>query len=155
MLVPMEGDRTPEPLIATPAHEGSPRFSPDGNWLTYTSDETGRFEVYVTPFPGPPSVNLVSRGGGLNAVWAHDGNTIYYRQGDKMMAAPFGGGSWPEPLIGDPELLFEGRYNGRADLRPRYDIGPEGEDFLMLAGSEQQWPNEINVVLNWTTALLR
>ena len=62
---------------------------------------------------------------------------------------------WPEPLIGDPELLFEGRYNGRADLRPRYDIGPEGEDFLMLAGSEQQWPNEINVVLNWTTALLR
>lgn len=68
------------------------------------------------------------------------------------MAVSFEGG--PEPLIGDPKFLFEGRYDGATtSYRPRYDIGPEGQGFLMLAGSEQLWPNEINVVFNWIEKL--
>ena len=149
MLLPMQGDRTPIRYIATPAREGAARFSPDGRWLTYTSNITGQFEVYVTPYRGlsvPPEKFQVSQGGGENAVWAHDGKTIYYRHGDKMMEVAFD--DEPEMRIGDPELLFEGEYRG-GETRQMYDIGPEGEGFLMLTVPQEHWPNSINVILNW------
>ena len=153
MLLPMQGDRTPIPYISTPATEGAVRFSPDGRWLTYSSNWSGQFEVYVTPYRGPsvPPVRFqVSQGGGENAVWAHDGKTIYYRHGDKMMEVAFD--DEPEMRIGDPALLFEGEYRS-ADTRPMYDIGPEGEGFLMLTVPQESWPNRINVIFNWTELL--
>ena len=156
MILPMEDGAPPFTFVSTPEREGTPRFSPDGDWLTYTSDATGDWEVYVTPFP-ELKINRVSTDGGWHAVWAPDGHSMYYRSGDKMMEVSFEPGSEPGvPDLGVPELLFEGRYDS-SELRARYDIAPGGEGFVMLtvprsvdaAEQEQASPDKINVVFNW------
>ena len=78
----------PMPFLLTPFDERSPRFSPDGRWLAYVSDESGRDEVYVQPFPGPGAKWLVSTDGGREPVWGRDGRELFYRAGDLMMAVP-------------------------------------------------------------------
>jgi len=157
MLRPMEGDPTPIPFVATDASESTPRFSPDGHWLTYTSDKTGGPEVYVTSFPQEHS-NRVSTAGGWSAVWDLDGRSIYYRSGDRMMRVSFEPG--PEPALGEPELLFEGRYEG-ATTRAQYDVAPAGTGFVMLtvrrpmdaAEGGRSSPDRINIVFNWFETL--
>ena len=160
MIRPMEDGTPPFSLISTPGGETTPRFSPDGDWLTYTSNVTGDWEVYVTPFP-EPKPKRVSTNGGWHAVWARDGHSMYYRSGDKMMEVSFEPGSEPGvPDLGVPELLFEGRYDSSQN-RARYDIAPGGEGFVMLTvrrsvdapEQEQASPDKINVVFNWFEAL--
>ena len=77
--VPMEGDRKPTLVVGGPSQESHPRFSPDGKWLAYQSDERGRFEMYVRPFPGPGARVQVSNQGGAEPVWSRSGRRIYYR----------------------------------------------------------------------------
>ena len=77
----------PVPFLITPFDERSPRFSPDGKWLAYVSDESGRNDVYVQPFPGPGPKWLVSTDGGIDPVWSRDGRELFYRQDDQMMVA--------------------------------------------------------------------
>ena len=71
----------PSPFLMTPFDERSPRFSPDGKWLAY-SNESGRDEVYVQPFPGPGRKWLISTDGGINPVWSRDGRELFYHQGE-------------------------------------------------------------------------
>ena len=74
-------------FVATPAEEASPGLSPDGNWLAYSSNVSGRREIYVRPFPMPGRATPVSANGGVNPVWGRDGGTIYYWQLDQLFAA--------------------------------------------------------------------
>ena len=80
------GDRKAQPFLRTQFNESAPQFSPDGRWLVYTSNESGRTEVYVQPYPGPGGKWQISTEGGTEPVWNRNGRELFYRTGDKMMA---------------------------------------------------------------------
>ena len=80
-------DRKQQVFLQTQFNEGEPMFSPDGRWLAYGSDESGRPEIYVQPYPGPGGKWQISAEGGTEPAWNHNGRELFYRQGNKMMAA--------------------------------------------------------------------
>ena len=142
------GERKVEPFLQSRFNEIAPRFSPDGHWLAYASDESGRYEIYVQPYPGPGGKWQISTEGGTEPVWARNGE-LFYRNGDKLMVV--------ETITrvnfsaGNPKLLFEGRY-ATFQTMPDYDVTADGQRFLFVkAGEEPQ--SEISVVLNWTEEL--
>jgi hypothetical protein len=127
---------------------------PDGRWLAYQSDETGRFEVYVQPFPNGGSKWLVSAGGGREPLWARNGEELFYRIGRKVMAASIRIG--PHFEVETPELLFEGRFRSHGGFGfPNYDITPDGQQFVMIRGEAPAPLTEIHVVVNWFEELKR
>ena len=142
-------DRKVEPFLRTPADESAPRFSPDGHWLTYVSNESGGFEIYVQPYPGPGGKWQISTNGGTEPVWNPNGHELFYRNGDKMMAVDISSQSGIS--AGKPRMLFEGSYLPTTVAQPNYDISPDGQRFLMVKPAEQgqEAPTQINVVLNW------
>src|SRR3972149_1341479 len=79
-------DRKAQPFLRTPYEDTAPKFSPDGKWLAYTSDESGRREIYVQPYPGPGGEWQISTGGGQEPVWNPKGSELFYRNGSKIMA---------------------------------------------------------------------
>ena len=141
----------------TATFEDAPQFSPDGHWILYASDETGRREIYVQPYPGPGGKWQVSTDGGNEPMWSRNGREIFYRDGQRMMAVDIT--TQPGFIAGKPHELFEGDYlkNGAGYARPNYDISPDGQRFLMVKplSLEQATPTQINVVLNWTEELKR
>ncbi len=142
------GDRKVETFLQTRFNEIAPRFSPDGRWLAYASDESGRTEVYVQPYPGPGGKWQISTEGGTEPVWARNGE-LFFRNGDKMMAvATNTKGNFSAET---PKMLFEGHY-ATYNTMPAYDVTPDGQRFL-LAKTAEQGPQEISVVLNWTEEL--
>jgi serine/threonine protein kinase/WD40 repeat protein len=144
----LDGDGKSRPLLQSPANEGGPMFSPDGRWLAYESDESGRVEVYVRPFPGPGSKWQISTEGGTEAIWARNGRELFYRSGDKMMVAAVE--TRTTFSAAKPRLLFEGHYEaGMYTFQPNYDVAPDGQRFLMIRETEQKSGTQINVVLNW------
>jgi eukaryotic-like serine/threonine-protein kinase len=149
------GDRKAQPFLRTPFNESAPRFSPDGRWLAYISDESGRWEIYVQPYPGPGGKWQISTEGGTEPVWNRNGRELFYRRGDKMMAVDITTQS--SFSAGNPRVLFEGRYALTPLTFPNYDVSPDGQRFLMLKPSEQAGaaPTQINVVLNWFEELKR
>jgi Tol biopolymer transport system component/tRNA A-37 threonylcarbamoyl transferase component Bud32 len=142
-------DRKAQPFLRTPFDESVPRFSPDGRWLAYISNETGRFEIYVQPYPGPGGKWQISTEGGTEPVWNPNGRELFYRIGDKMMAVEIT--TQPGFAAGTPRMLFRGQYEPTPATTPNYDVSPDGQRFLMLKPSEQAQaaPTQINVVLNW------
>lgn len=142
----------PAPYFDSPLWEMWPAISPDGNWVTFVSNRTGDAEVYVAPYPGPGSIVQVSNQGGTEPLWSHQGDEVFYRNGDAMMAASvdFSG----SPRIGVPTKLFEGRFMAaEGGFAHAYDVTPDGR-FLMVRGLDR--PGElsseirrINIVLNW------
>jgi Tol biopolymer transport system component len=84
--VPLTGDRIPHPFIRSPANESVPTFSPDGKWLAYESNQSGKNEVYITPFPAGGAQYLVSTNGGDRPIWRRDGKEIFYREYLMLMA---------------------------------------------------------------------
>ena len=151
----LEGDRKPQPFLHTPSNESAPIFSPDGRWIAYQSDESGRGEIYVRPFPGPGGKGQISTDGGTEPVWARNGRELFYRNGDKMMAAAVE--TKPTFAAAKPNLLFEGHYEtGLYPSLANYDVSPDGQRFLMIKSSEQETAaTQINVVLNWLEDLKR
>jgi eukaryotic-like serine/threonine-protein kinase len=147
-------DRKAQPFLRTPFNEGTARFSPDGRWLVYMSDESGRYEVYVQPYPGPGGKWQISTEGGTEPMWNSNGRELFYRSGDKVMAADID--TQVGFAAGKPRMLFEGQYGTAPVPIPNYDVSPDGQSFLMLKPSEQaQAPTQINVVLNWFEELKR
>ncbi len=143
-LLPLEGG-DPEIYRKTEFSELAPAFSPDGRWIAYSSNESGRFEVYVQSYPDPAEARQrVSADGGTEPLWARDGRELFYRNGKKMMAASFDTASGSP---GTPSVLFERRYlldqNGRG-----YDLALDGR-FIMVRTPDESLPRQINVVLNW------
>jgi len=149
------GDRKPEPFLRTKFDESVPHFSPDGHWLAYVSNASGRYEIYVQPYPGPGGKWLIWTEGGTEPTWNPNGREIFYRSGDKMMAVDIA--TQPSFAVGKPRVLFEGRYEHTPATSPNYDVSPDGQRFLMLKSSEQEAvaPTQINVVLNWFEELKR
>ena len=150
-MLSMEGDSTPKPFLNSRYNEALPELSPDGRWLAYVSDESAREEVFVCSFPGKESVTQISTEGGTEPVWAPDGKSIYYRDwsGKKLMIESFIAD--PEPRVGKPILLFQGKFKGTTGLFGRnYDITPDGRRFLMIEqGESKSMATQINIVLNW------
>jgi dipeptidyl aminopeptidase/acylaminoacyl peptidase len=147
-------DRKARPFLKTKANESAPKFSPDGHWLAYTSDETGRWEVYVQPFPGPGGKWQISTDGGMEPVWNPDGQELFYRAGNRMMAVPVtlhtGFSS------GKPMVLFEGPWLPTPLTFPNYDVSRDGQRFIMLKpADEDRGARQIVVVQNWFEELKR
>jgi eukaryotic-like serine/threonine-protein kinase len=149
------GDRKAQPFLQTRFDEAVARFSPDGRWLAYTSDESGRYEIYVQPYPGPGGKWLISTEGGTEPAWNPNGRELFYRSGDKMMAVEIA--TQPGFAAGTPRMLFEGRYERAPVPIANYDVSRDGQRFLMLKPSESAGaaPTQINVVLNWFEELKR
>jgi len=141
-------DRKLQPFLRTRFNETVPRFSPDGHWLAYMSDESGHYEIYIQPFPGPGGKYQISSEGGAEPVWNPNGRELFYRCGYKMMAVDVM--TQPSFSTGKPRVLFEGLYLP-SGVTPSYDVSPDGQRFLMLKAAQQGQPAavQINVVLNW------
>ena len=141
-------DRKAQPFIRTPFNEAAPRFSPDGRWLAYISNESGRYEIYVQAYPGPGGKYQISTEGGTEPAWNPKGRELFYRSGDKMMAVDIA--TQPGFTAGKPRILFQGPYEVAPVEIDNYDVSPDGQRFLMLKPAEQaQSLTQINVVLNW------
>jgi Tol biopolymer transport system component len=147
-------DRQAKPFLITPSNESVPSFSPDGHWLAYISDESGRYEVYVQPYPGPGAKYQISNEGGTEPVWNPNGKELFYRSGEKMMAVDVS--SQPNFSVGKAKMLFRGTYLRTPFTYPQYDVSPDGQRFLMIKPTEQSSSlNQIVIVQNWFEELKR
>ena len=146
-MLSLEGERKAQPLIRTSFNEGAATLSPDGHWLAYVSNESGRNEVYVQPFPGPGGKVPISTEGGEQPRWARNGKELFYRNGDRMMAVVIQ--TQPTFSAAKPDMLFEGNY-WKWSTAPNYDITPDGQRFVMIKESQPVAAiTHVSVVLNW------
>jgi len=151
-IMPLTGDRTATPILKTPASELYPRFSPDGRWLMYTSDESGRPEVYVSPFPPSGGKVLISTSGGTQPRWRHDATEIFYISSDNKLMAASVNGRGAGFQVGSVKALFD--VNQRVGSRSQYDASADGQRFLINIAPEQaQATPPITLVMNWTAEL--
>ena len=146
-----EGDATP--FIATSFNENTPMFSPDGRLLAYVSNESGNDEVYVQPYPGPGGKWPISKDGGADPRWSHDGRELFYLQGQQMMVVTVE--TEPTFTVGRSELVFEADYQRWIGGEINYDLSTDSRRFLMVKASEQEAQSHIHVVLNWFEELKR
>jgi Tol biopolymer transport system component len=149
-------DHKVQPFLRTPFNEGGTRFSPDGRWLAYVSNESGRPEIYVQPYPGPGGKWQVSTEGGTEPAWNRNGRELFYRSGNKMMTVETT--TEPSFTVGKPRMLFEAEYLAAAfpQLGSDYDVSADGKRFLMVKEIERaQSTAEVTVVLNWLDELKR
>lgn len=138
----------PQAFLETRFDEFSPRFSPNGRWIAYVSNESGRREIYVQPFPGPGGKWKISVDGGEGPVWHRQGTELFYRNGPRMMAVDIQ--LEPEPVIGRARLLFKGDFSvGRLPWATDYDVSPDGKRFLMVVRDTAPEVREIRIVQNW------
>jgi hypothetical protein len=151
--VPVDGAGKPFPVSQTDFEELRAQFSPVGNWIAYQSDESGRHEIYVQPFPGPGNKVPVSTAGGSQVRWRRDGKELFYVALDgRLMAVPIRLGSHAQPPdVGTPVALFAPPLGGQvqqADFRHQYVVSPDGQQFLI--GTVTEGINSpITVILNW------
>jgi len=142
---------TARDLVKTSSIEGSAgiALSPDGRWLAYTSNITGRNEIWVQPYAGPGAPVRVSPNGGLEPLWGREGRELYYVEGNQMMSVPVRLG--PTFEFAPPAQLFEHRY-ARMTI-PSYDVGPDGRFLMIKPSGPPPGTAPISVVLNWQAAL--
>ena len=135
---------TPEPMlehiVQSPFSENQAEFSPDGRWLAYRSNESGRRQVYVRSVAAGGRKWQVSTMGGECPIWSRDGTELFYHNGGKTMVVPVTTG--PELELGHPTVLFDGRFD------EYFDVSPDGQRFLMIQADPHAGAC-INVVLNW------
>jgi dipeptidyl aminopeptidase/acylaminoacyl peptidase len=149
-MLPPGGE--PAPLLVTPRNESWPMFSPDGRWIAYVSDESGRPQVYVRPYPGPGGKVTVSTDGGGEPVWSRDGRELFYRRGITMFSVPVE--TRPTFKAGTPRKLFEVRFNPAGQSgHPHFDVSLDGQRFLMVRRDQDLVPHQLNVILNWSEEL--
>jgi Tol biopolymer transport system component len=148
-------DRKVQPFLQTRSSEAAPRFSPDGRWVAYVSDESGREEIYVRPYPGPGGRWPISTDGGTEPLWNPRGRELFYRKGNKLMAVDIA--FQPTPVAGTPRLLFTGDFLPASTPVPNYDVAGDGRRFLMVQPSarEKAASTQITVVVNWFDELRR
>jgi hypothetical protein len=152
-VMSIEGDPEPQPLDETTFAQGSPKFSPDGRWLAYCTNESGRPEVYVKPFPGPGAKVQVSNEGGTDPVWRRDGRELFYRNGDRMMVVQIAAGD--ALASARPVELWRGPYSagmstscGAPGLTSsNYDVTPDGQRFLMIRDEDDSTTSADRMVL--------
>ncbi len=147
--VSLRGTPSPREYLANGFQLGHPALSPDGRWMAYDSDESGRVEVYVQSFPDPTvGRRQVSSGGGSEPLWTRGGRELVFRRGDSVMAVTV------EPAtgsVGTPANLFAGRYDSTPEWSaPRsYDVTPDGQRFLLLKWPEADVRRHVVVTTGW------
>jgi serine/threonine-protein kinase len=145
----LSGDTAPRPIANSgTAIETMPRLSPDGRWIAFITDESGRNEVVVQPFPGPGGRVQVSAGGGTEPVWSRDGRRLFYRGRAKLMAAAIRAG--PGFSVVARDTLFADTYVFASNPHANYDVLPDGAHFVFL---EADHSGELIVVANWLAVL--
>jgi hypothetical protein len=156
--LPLVGESKPVPVATTSADEVQGEFSPDGRWVAYASNESGRYEIYIRPFPSSGKWQ-VSTGGGMSPRWRHDGHELFYVAPDnRMMAAPIEVASDAHTLRpGAPVPLFPSRLTtgigvGGFSSRAQYAVAADGR-FLLNVGADDTAASPITIVQNWTAAL--
>ncbi len=152
LLLPLAEPRTPRAVLQSPFNEEQAQVSPDGRWIAYTSDESGRPQVYVQDFPGLTQKWLISAGGGADPQWRADGSELYFIAPDyKLMAVALKRGTTFEPGI--PSPLFQARVTGLTDVRTHYQVSADGQRFLVNTVGPADRGSPIQVVVNWQTGL--
>jgi Tol biopolymer transport system component len=146
-VLPLNGERTLRPFHQTKFGESVGRFSPDGQWVAYRSNESGRPEIFVRPYPGSDGQWQISTEGGDEQIWSRSGRELFYRQGnDKMMVVDVE--TKPTFRAGRARTLFEGRYHSHGVNF--YDVASDGTRFLMIKEDPaESGPAQVKVVLNW------
>jgi eukaryotic-like serine/threonine-protein kinase len=152
-VMSLEGDPKPQVLDELAFAQGSPKFSPDGRWLAYCTNESGRPEVYVKAYPGPGAKVQISNQGGIDPVWRRDGRELFYRSGDRMMAVTVSPGDVFSSTR--PVELWRGPYSpgmstscGAPGLTSsNYDVTPDGQRFLMIRDEDDVTMTSNTVVL--------
>jgi eukaryotic-like serine/threonine-protein kinase len=162
-ILPLTGDKKPYPFLQTEFNEGDGVFSPDGHWLAYESDESGKTEIYVAPFAGTgtPAAGgsgvqggkwQISQGGGQLATWSHDGRSLYFLAPDnKLMQAEINfKGSAIE--VGIPRQVFEASFISAGPGSRIFDVAPNGQRFYAITTKETA-PVPLTLVANWAAKL--
>ena len=149
-LMSISGAFAPKPLIVTPAYDGGAQLSPDGRWLLYQSDVSGRAEIYVRRYPALDRQWQVSEGGGVQGRWSRDSREMYYRGGKHIVAVALDAAG-AEPAFGRPRALFADDYEfGAGASIANYDVTADGRFIMIRRGSNG---GRLSVVINWTEEL--
>jgi len=159
-VLPLDGDKKPRVLLRTKFSEGSPKVSPNGAWLAYSTNESGQPEVWAMAYPGPGERIPISTNGGTDPLWRRDGRQLFYRLGDQMMVVDIS--YRPSLSASKPRVLWKGRYLAGAGsscgmagpTSANYDVAPDGERFLMIEDASSTAESErLRVVSNWSVEL--
>jgi len=157
MAVAADGSGEARPILQGDFNFGNAALSPDGRWLAYRSNESGQYEIYLQPFPGPGAKTPVSIGGGSWAVWSSDGSTIYYQGAGRFMAADVTLGA--SARVGRPRELFPDTPYFQPPLgggARQYHVAPDGRLLLIRRGQAATNDNaHLVVVENWLDELER
>jgi hypothetical protein len=145
----LEDDTTSKPIAATKFAEVAPRFSPDGRWVAYTSDQSGTTEVYVQAFPALGARYPVSTGGGQTPIWAPDGRHIYYVANGQISVATVS--TAPTFAVVARQPLFGGSYDLNVPVRANYDVAPDGQHLVLLKSTSVE--AGLLMVHNWKAQL--
>jgi eukaryotic-like serine/threonine-protein kinase len=147
-------DSAPTTLLATSYAEVDPALSPDGRWLAYTSNETGRHEVYVVPFPNVTAAKWpISTSGASQPLWAHNGKELFFRSGGNLVSVPVQ--TSPTFSAGAATVLFPTRtYTGNLNRR-QYAFDPRNDRFIFIRPVGSQASNDLVLVDNWFEELKR
>ena len=152
VLVRLDGSGEAEPLLDSRFDEHDGRLSPDDRWLAYVSDESGRAEVYVQPFPDLGRKIRISVDGGKEPAWSRDGRELFYRHERVLYSVPFSAAG----EAGRPTPLFSGDFWTGTNVRGTYyDVSLDGQHFVMIQSEPSEVRPEIHVVLNWFEELKR
>jgi len=162
-VLPMSGDagaRKPAPYLQTEFDESQGRFSPDGRWVAYVSNESGIQQVYVQPFPASGAKVQISTGGGFEPKWRADGQELFFVTLDrKLMAVTVQASPSGRPSLepGVPRLLFESQIavTAATGLTSYYEPSADGRRFLINAREERAGESPVTIVVNWLAALKR
>ena len=160
-VLPLAGNRQARPVVQSRFNDSYPDLSPDGHWLAYASNESGRTEVYVQPYPGPGPRQQVSTDGGTGPAWSGDGGELFYTTtqtvggqatATRMMAVTVG--LRPTFTVSLPRMLFQGKYGASGTIRS-YDVTATGRRFLMVQQKERSPVSASAMILvqNWLEEL--
>jgi Tol biopolymer transport system component len=173
LTLPRAGNRQPTTVMRSRFNESHPDFSPDGRWLAYASDESGRSEIYVQPYPGPGARVLISTDGGTAPAWARNGQQLFYlapalseqhavaprrpesKAGVRMMAVSVTHGT--QLTAGRPRMLFESTTLSPGAPIRNYDVTSDGRFLAVQPHAERSpiKPAQIVLVQNWQEELKR
>jgi dipeptidyl aminopeptidase/acylaminoacyl peptidase len=152
-VLPLSDEQKPFGFLTTPFSESQAQLSPDGRWLAYRSNESGRFEVYVQSFPKPAGKWQISTGGGGQPRWRGDGKELFYlSSSNRLMAVPINAGAGLE--VGSASPLFDAPFFSTLNAAIyMYDVTADGQRFIFAAPLTEARDTPLTVVVNWTARL--
>jgi len=165
MMLPIEGDEAsgwrpgkPTAFLNSPFSEAQAAFSPDGRWLAYHANESGQWEVYVRPFPGPGGKWQVSAGGGTHPTWSRSRKELFYKAADGTLMVSAYAAEGDSFRAENPRQWSSGRVQRRGQISRTFDVHPDGQRFAVLKAADEQAEDKrdhVVLVLNFFDELRR